>query len=78
MIQYLDKGQDVEEREEGGWVGLQSSWLEAKGDKDKAHSVIWASAHTKMSFLSFFPLNIPPVKYRRLWAGKSDRSEVNS
>lgn len=35
--------------------GLQSSWLEAKGDKDKTHSVIWASANTKISFLSFFP-----------------------
>lgn len=63
MIQYLDKGQDVEEREEGGWVGLQSSWLEAKGDKDKAHSVTWASAHTKISFLSFF---FPPYPSREV------------
>lgn len=58
MIQEIAEDQDLGEKEEGGWVrdSLQS-WFEA-GDgcnKNKAHSVIWASAHTKIYFLSFFP-----------------------
>lgn len=31
------------------------SWTGGGVSKDKAHSMIWASAHTKLFFLSFSP-----------------------
>ena len=56
MIQEIGEDKDVGEREEGGRLDRpQSSWLEAGdgSDKDKAHSMIWASAYINIYFLSF-------------------------
>lgn len=66
MSQEIDEDQDVGERQEGEWVGerLQSSWFEADDEctKNKAHSVIWVSAHTQNIYFKLCPRTpMPPT-----------------